>query len=239
MSRALAPDERRESDSYMTEPKVARALVQLLVDRCHLLPGARVLEPSAGEGAFLPPLAELVPGVRLDANDIDRPGAREFAWRTAVAPVALCAFEGRFEEVQRLGPGIYDGYDAIVGNPPFSLAESHVKHALNLLAHGGTLAFLLRLAFLETEKRIPFWREHPASEIHVLAERPSFTGGRTDSTAYGFFVWKKSVVPHVVSTRVEVFSWGGRDPKPRVGRQRAPTVEQTELATAPETEAAT
>ena len=55
------------------------------------------------------------------------------------------------------------------------------------------MAFLLRLAFLESAKRIPFWNEHPCRKVFVLSSRPSFTGdGRHDSAAYGFFWWDKS-----------------------------------------------
>jgi hypothetical protein len=30
--------------------------------------------------------------------------------------------------------------------------------------------------------------------VHVLSRRPSFTGGGTDSAAYGWFVWRKGYV---------------------------------------------
>lgn len=224
MSRALAPDERREADSYMTEPKLARALVRLLVDRCLIGRGARVLEPSAGDGAFLAPLAELVPEITLSANDITFTPERYAMWMAAAAPSITV---GPFEDIRRPGPGIYDGYDAIIGNPPYSLAEEHVRHALKLLSHGGIVAFLLRVAFLESKQRIPFWQEHRAQEVHVLAERPSFSGGKTDSTAYALFVWRHGV--QSFTTKLEVFTWGGRDLKPRAGVKRASKAEAPTL----------
>lgn len=79
--------------------------------------------------------------------------------------------------------------DWIVGNPPFTGAEAHVRMALREASVG--VAFLLRLAFLESAARIPFWREHPAADVHVLSRRPSFTGSGTDSAAYGWFVWRR------------------------------------------------
>ena len=75
------------------------------------------------------------------------------------------------------------------GNPPFSAAEEHVRHAMRISRVG--VGFLLRLAFLESAKRRAFWREHPPAEVHVLSERPSFTGGGTDNAAYGWFVWRR------------------------------------------------
>lgn len=216
MSRAVATEDRVTSDAYMTDPKLARALVQLLADRCMIGRGAHLLEPSAGEGAFVGPLADVAPDVHLVANDISASKERREAWGTAGAKVAR---EGTFESMPRPGAGIYDGYDAIVGNPPYSLAEEHVRHALKLLSHGGVVAFLLRVAFLESKTRIPFWSEHRAQEVHVLAERPSFMGGKTDSTAYGLFIWRKGVL--TIGTKLDVFSWGGRDLLPRAGRKRA------------------
>ncbi len=86
----------------------------------------------------------------------------------------------------------------VVGNPPFKQALDHVEHALSLafamranptLPAGG-VAMLLRLAFLEGEVRRRFWERYPVTDLHVMTRRPSFTGGKTDSCAYGFFVWR-------------------------------------------------
>jgi hypothetical protein len=79
--------------------------------------------------------------------------------------------------------------DWVVGNPPFGDAAAHVRKALALRPRYG-VAFLLRLGFLESEKRRAFWLENPLSEVHVLTRRPSFTVSGTDSAAYGFFVWR-------------------------------------------------
>ena len=44
----------------------------------------------------------------------------------------------------------------------------------------------------ESRKRYDFWQKHPLSELYVLSERPSFINGKTDATAYGWFVWRKN-----------------------------------------------
>lgn len=75
------------------------------------------------------------------------------------------------------------------------------------------VAFLLPLSFLESAERgvkskvhkTPFWKEHPATCVYVLSERPSFTGKGTDSNAYGFFVWQNRRVKY--PTRLEMISW--------------------------------
>lgn len=89
----------------------------------------------------------------------------------------------------RKGPtGIYQA-------PPVPCAERHVRRMLDLVAPGGTVAVVLRLAFSETEDRIPFWRQHGTGKglvsTHGLARRLSFMGGPTDSSAYGFFCWRR------------------------------------------------
>ncbi len=224
-------EDRRDSDAYMTDPKLARFIVELLGKDGWIQRGTRILEPSAGDGAFLRPLAEYA--YSLHANDVNLVGlperidgwvegepfetSRADAWRKAGA--SEC-FEYDFSKFPNphAGPSIYDGYQAIVGNPPFSLAESHVRKALSLLGHGGSLAFLLRLAFLESRERIPFWEARPAQAIYALAERPSFMGGRTDSSAYGVFVWRRHKAPTTwggSDTRIKVVSWGGPDRKRR------------------------
>jgi len=84
-------------------------------------------------------------------------------------------------------PGAGVAPNWVVGNPPYLAAEAHIRHALRLAPN---VAFLLRLGFLESAKRLSFWGQHPPSEVHVLAQRPSFTGKGTDSAAYGWFVWR-------------------------------------------------
>jgi hypothetical protein len=153
-----------------------------------------VLEPSSGDGAFCRAIrryATFLDGIDLEPKD----GAKR-----------ACDGhnQGDFLTLQSVS-----GYDLILGNPPFSGAEAHVRHALSLLNPGGCLAFLLRLAFTESAARVGFWREFPASKIVVLAERPSFTGGGTDNAAYGFFIWEKTRIPGRATEIVPGWSWRG------------------------------
>jgi len=76
-------------------------------------------------------------------------------------------------------------YDVVIGNPPYADAAAHIARAMDC---GRTVAFLLRLNFLGSQKRLDFWRRHPA-DVYVLSERPSFDGEGTDATEYAWFVW--------------------------------------------------
>ncbi len=158
---------RIDGDRYYTPDGVAAALVGVLPRI-----SGTVLEPHAGGGAF----ARALQGHDLTVCDIDHgaPGL-ELGRRACV---------GDFLEYT-------EPHDWIIGNPPYKAAEAHLRHALELAPR---VAFLLRLAFLESERRRQLWRAHPPRKVWVLANRPSFTGGRTDSCAYGWFFWDRTWV---------------------------------------------
>jgi hypothetical protein len=64
-----------------------------------------------------------------------------------------------------------------------------VEHALAHANEG--VAFLLRLAFLESKGRRELFKRGGLYKVVVLSSRPSFAHGRTDSSAYGMFVWRR------------------------------------------------
>jgi hypothetical protein len=80
----------------------------------------------------------------------------------------------------------------IIGNPPFSLAQEFLEKCFEIAKDDTYVVMLLRLAFLESRKRHKFWQENPLHKLYVLSERPSFINGKTDATAYGWFVWQRS-----------------------------------------------
>ena len=182
---------RRELDAYYTPDELALACLRWLV-RDGFYRAGTVLEPSCGRGAFVR-AARVYTARPIVAVDI-APERKLDALAAGAATVHIGDFLG-----QSLGP-----FDLIVGNPPFSGAEPHVRHAFSHRGEWGSVAFLLRLAFLESKERRDFWRENPASKVYVFSERPSFTGGRTDSAAYGLFVWQRGWTR---PTELEVVSW--------------------------------
>lgn len=182
MSRALPVAERRDRDAYFTPDALAEALVGLLP----ISPLHTVWEPHVGGGAF----ARAVYNRRiwLIVSDVHEPSVR------ALRECAPRRWEvGDFLDLDWHA-------DWIIGNPPFRDAEAHIRHALN---QAPRVAFLLRLAMLESKARAPLWRDHPPSVVYVLQERPSFTGSGTDSAAYGWFVWGTSNGP----TELRWLSW--------------------------------
>lgn len=71
-------------------------------------------------------------------------------------------------------------------NPPFSLAQEIIDHAL---AHAGEVWMLLPLGFLGAQKRAEWWKTNEAQAHFVLSNRPDFTGQGGDSSEYAWYFW--------------------------------------------------
>lgn len=83
-------------------------------------------------------------------------------------------------------------HDLIITNPPFSLAQEFAVKVNQMVRKYDSIGImLLRLSFLEGKKRVGFHESYPA-DVYVLSKRPSFTGKKTDSCAYAWFVWGKN-----------------------------------------------
>lgn len=174
-------------DRYYTPDALAKALVGVLP----MIPDDAALEPHVGGGAFA--RAMRARGVRVHGLDLDIEAAGIDDCNSSETGIDFLAWTGRRQR------------DWIIGNPPYGDAEAHIRHALDIT--GRHVAFLLRLAMLETAGRIPLWRDHPPRMVWVLSQRPSFTGGSTDSCAYGWFWWDKR---HVGDTGLGWVSWKGQ-----------------------------
>jgi hypothetical protein len=167
---------RRRDDFYETPEWCTRAILRALKPQPET-----ILEPSAGHGAIIRVLRDnawnTIARPRIVAVEI-RPEARMHL-AAAGADVHCC------EDFLTWEPGTPLKYDLLIGNPPFSLAFEFCQRAIGM-AH--TVALLLRLNFLGSQKRAAWMRAHTPS-VFVLPRRPSFTGKGTDATEYAWFVW--------------------------------------------------
>ncbi len=96
--------------------------------------------------------------------------------------------ETTYSEIEE-GKNFFDyneDVDLIFTNPPFSLAQEFIEHAMSLAP---TVIMLLRINFLGSQKRYDFWQQFPPDGLFILSKRPSFTGKGTDSIDYAWFVW--------------------------------------------------
>ena len=173
---------RRAYDFYETPEEVTRGfLFEYFEGDFHV-----ILEPCAGSGKMVKVLRDRFPLAWIEANDI-RDGP----------PIPYANKRYTLDFLKMLKSDA--DYDLIFTNPPYSLAEEIITHALETWSKA-TVVMLLRLNFLGSQKRKPFWDKHPVSEIYVLSKRPSFTGKGTDATEYAWFVWR----PHITKQKIVV-----------------------------------
>lgn len=161
----------RKDDFYASPPEAAYAL--LSVEQSYL--PKSLWEPACGDGALVNPLRSA--GYTVIATDLVDRGC----------PVSDAGCDFLLFDL-----GIDVG--GIVTNPPFKLAQEFAERALDYAPY---VALLLRLAFLESEVRRPFFERHPPAAIHVFSQRlpmmhrHGYDGPRHSNSgmAFAWFVW--------------------------------------------------
>ena len=145
--------------------------------------GLTILDPCAGSGTIAKAVKKFYPKAIINQCEIreDQPLIRyEGGWN----------FRGNALDLNSVD--IVD-VGVIISNPPYSMAQEIIEHFFKIKRPTAQVIMLLRIGFLESQKRIPFWKKYPVSELYPLSHRPSFTGdGHTDATAYAWFVWNNS-----------------------------------------------
>lgn len=189
MSHARAAAARVPNDAYVTPNPLALAICAALRKRFGAWVPEEIIEPSAGDGAFIRAARASWPDAHITAVEID--STRKSACLAAGAQVFIrqCWVE---TAIGLSNMQTEDGKPRlIVGNPPYRQAQFHIEAALRLLRDGDRLAYLLRLNFLGSSARVAFWRQGELELVQPIAPRPSFTNGGTDGTEYAVFVWRK------------------------------------------------
>jgi hypothetical protein len=178
-----SPHSERGLDLYGTPPVAVEALL-----RVEPLPHC-VWEPAAGRGAIVRVLRDR--GHAVIASDVHDYGF----------PLH---FTGNFLEAVDLPTGV----EAIVTNPPYRHAEEFVAHALEL---SPLVIMLLRLAFLESERRCNILENRGLARVHVfrkrlpMMHRDGWEGRKANSgMAFAFFVWDCT---HRGPTTINRISW--------------------------------
>jgi len=180
-----APLAERGDDAYSTPPVATWALL-----RVERLPH-HLWEPASGRGPIVDVLrAAGHEVVGSDLADYGRPDC--FARRDFL--------------LERKAP---DGCEAIVTNPPFKLAEEFIAHALDLVPR---VVMLLRLAFLESERRTEILEHRGLARVFVfrkrlpMMHRDGWEGPKAASAmAFAWYVWDRD---HKGPPTLHRISWG-------------------------------
>lgn len=137
----------------------------------------RIWEPAAGRGAIVNVLR--ASGREVIASDIANYGnPTHFAGRDFLAETKLPK-----------------GVECILTNPPFRIVEKFVAHALDLAP---LVIMLLRLAFLESERRCDILENRGLARIHVfrkrlpMMHRDGWKGRKANSgMAFAWMTWER------------------------------------------------
>jgi hypothetical protein len=160
----------RGLDPYFTPWQAIHALLGL-----EKIP-KRVFDPCCGNGAILDVLEAA--GRHVSGADV-----HDYGWRGTIVKDFLA------NKSDLRGT-------AIVSNPPYRFAEKFIQKVID---EGSPYhVWLLRLNFLESMRRKPFFESYPPSRIHVSSRRlpqmhrHGWVGTETSSNAcYCWMVWQK------------------------------------------------
>jgi hypothetical protein len=185
MGNAAHPVNERADDCYETPPEALRALMGV-----ENLPEV-IWEPACGPGAIVRLLRASGRQVyATDLVDYSSPDQDQSGWDFLM-------------ETQ-----LPIGVQMILTNPPFKNATEFATKALDLCPR---VALLLRLAFLESERRSPILDTGWLADVYVFRKRlpqmhrRGWTGNHSNSgMAFAWFVWDKS---HTGASRIHRISW--------------------------------
>lgn len=129
--------------------------------------GDRILEPACGDGA----ISKLLKGTITSMDVIDR---------------GCGTVQDYFTYIPE------ESFDAVITNPPYSLALRFVEKALSDVKEYGKVAMLLKLVFLEGEERRKFFQKSPPKKVLVFSKRLVFSGQtNTSMLCFAWFIWEK------------------------------------------------
>lgn len=174
----------RKDDLYETPPEAVTALMSV-----EKLPH-KIWEPACGPGSIVKVLRAF--GHEVIAGDLVDYGC----------PMS---FKGIDFLMETRAP---HGVECVLTNPPFKLAGQFVAKALELCP---TVIMLMRLAFLESERRTSILDGGQLARVHVfknrlpMLHRHGWQGPKASSSiAFAWFVWDRNHVGPAILNRI---SW--------------------------------
>jgi hypothetical protein len=171
MSSTNRKAERREADFYATPHWTVHRLLEALP-----LPGGVWFEPCAGEG-------DIIKAVNAKRDDV--------TWHAHELREECALSLGNIKRIQQVNFGdilqchSVPSASVCISNPPFSIAQPILEHLLK--GDFEHLIFLQRVNWCAGPRAALFREIQPS--LYVLPDRPSFTGGSTDSIEYGWWVF--------------------------------------------------
>lgn len=160
-------DEREQNDYYATSPEATKALLSVINFNTN------ILEPCCGEGHISEVLINS--GYIVKSCDLIDRGYGEVK---------------DFFTINK-----FDG--DIITNPPYKFAKECVEHALDIIDSGNKVAMLLKIQFLEGQKRRGLFEKNPPKTVYVFSKRidcaknGDFNKKGSFAVCYAWYVWEK------------------------------------------------
>lgn len=87
----------------------------------------------------------------------------------------------------------------IITNPPYSDATAFVEKSMSIIKNGRKLALLLKVTFLEGQKRYKLFKDYPPKKIYIYSRRRNCwpNGIKPDQSsmiAYAWYIWEKGFI---------------------------------------------
>lgn len=139
---------------------------------------ARIVEPSAGDGALVRAVRALLPRARITAIEIA--ACRETELLAAGADDVVIGDWSSFAATWRMHDR--EPFDLAISNPPFSFLAAHLYP---MVCAARRAVVLLPLTALEGQERHhEVWSRVVLERLAVLVARPRFGGHTSPATAY-------------------------------------------------------
>lgn len=187
-------NERVENDFYATNPLAIKMLLKK-----YKFNGNRFLEPCVGNG-------NIIEVVKDECKNFSTFYGVDLIDRGYESTIIMDFFEWSkyFKENNRQ-------VDAIITNPPFSMAQEFIEECMELLSDNGQMAMFLKIQFLEGVKREDFFKKYPPKYIYVFRSRMATwnNGNERDpdgkrwatTMCHCFMIWEKG------STTEPIIKW--------------------------------
>lgn len=173
--------EREINDFYATPDIAVEPLIEYLETNYPNLYDEVIWEPACGKGHISEALINA--GFKVISSDLIDRGYSS----------ATCG--EKFNFLKTSTPTDYN----IITNPPYKYSQEFVEKSIEILQKGKLCCMLMKLTFLEGNKRYEMFQKYPPKHLLVFSNRINCAlGGDFKTTpkhggavAYGWYIWEK------------------------------------------------
>lgn len=167
-------EKRSDTDFYATDPHALKIFLEKLKEDGIKLP-KRITEPACGTGHLSKELIRQ--GYEVKSSDLYDHGFGE----TGI---------DFLESTEKT--------ECFLTNPPYKLALEFVERAIEKLLPNGCVVMLLRIQFLESQRRYEFFKKYPPKYVYVNSKRQNCAKNgdfqnylRNSAVFFAWFIWQK------------------------------------------------